>query len=90
MAGRIVLKDPNAVLDYSLDWATWLGADTISTSVWTVPTGLTRDSQSNTTTVAQVWLSGGTVGQLYAVNNRIVTAAGRTADRTLFVRVTEQ
>ena len=26
-------KDPNAVLDYSVDWAKWLDGDTIATSV---------------------------------------------------------
>ena len=27
-------KDPESVLDYSLNWATWLGMDTISSVVW--------------------------------------------------------
>ena len=86
----IYTKDPNAVLDYTVDWETWLGGDTISTSAWTVGTGLTEDSDSNTTTSATVWLSGGTTGTDYACTNRIVTAAGRTEDRTIHIRVRER
>ena len=39
-------KDPNAVLDYVQNWATWLAevSDTITgTPVWTVGAGLTKD-----------------------------------------------
>jgi len=79
------LKDPNAVLDYQIDWETWLGTDTISTSTWTVPTGLTKDSDSKTTTAATIWLSGGTADSQYNVVNRIVTAGGRTEDRTIVI-----
>lgn len=81
-----LLKDPDAVLDYQHDWSTWLGADTISTSTWTA-SGLTVDSDSNTTTTATVWLSGGTTGQVVTVTNRVVTAGGRTEDIELVIRV---
>ena len=83
------LKDPAAVLDYGFDWSTdgWLGADTIATSTWTVPAGLTSEATSNTTTTATIWLSGGTVGQVYEVANKNVTAAGRTDERSMTIRV---
>lgn len=84
------IKDPNAVLDYTFDWSTWLGSDTISTSAMTVDTGITEDSDSNDTDSATVWLSGGTAGTDYEVVNRIVTAAGRTADRTIVIKVRER
>ncbi len=84
-----VPKDPDAVVDVGLDWTTWLGqtspADTISTSTWTPDTGLTVDSDENTTTKTKAWLSGGTAGQRYNLVNRIVTANGRTVDRTIAV-----
>jgi len=42
------LKDPDAVLDYGFDWSDWLAdGETISTSTWTVETGITKDSDSN-------------------------------------------
>jgi hypothetical protein len=48
------------------------------------------DSDSATTTTTTVWLSGGTAGYNYKVENRITTVGGRTDDRTLLIRVREQ
>lgn len=83
-------KDPNAVLDYQIDWSTWLGTDTIASSAWTVPTGITQVTASATTTATTIWLSGGTAGSSYPVVNRIVTDGGRTEDRTLTIVVSER
>lgn len=78
-------KDPDAVLDYLVDWAAWLDGDSIATSTWVVPSGITKDSSTATTTTAMIWLSGGTTGVSYSLVNRIVTAAGRTDDRTIVI-----
>ncbi len=83
-------KDPNAVLDYSVDWSRWLDGDTIATSAWTVPAGLTKVSDANTTTKTTAWLSGGTADQSYTVTNRITTTGGRTEDRSFIVKVEER
>lgn len=83
-------KDPAAVLDYAGDWSAWLGADTIASSSWTIPTGITKDSDSNTTTTVTIWLSGGTDGSVYNLTNRIVTAGGRTDERTITINVVNQ
>lgn len=91
---RSIDKDPQAELDYKFDWSAWLSSmgdsDTISSSTWTVPAGITKGATSNTTTITTVWLSGGTDGAVYNVVNRIVTAAGRTEERTLVVRVRQR
>jgi hypothetical protein len=84
------MKDPNAVLDYSVDWTRWLNGDTIATSAWTVPAGLTKVSDTSTTKAATVWLSGGTIGQSYTVTNRITTAGGRTEDRSFDVKIADR
>jgi hypothetical protein len=83
-------KDPDATLDYVLDWSTWLSSDTIGTATWTVPAGLTKASQSFTTTTATVWLSGGTVGENHFVTCRVTTAAARTDDRSILIRVEDR
>jgi hypothetical protein len=83
-------KDPNAVLDYSVDWSRWLAGDEISTSEWIVPAGLTKITDTMTTTKTTVWLSGGTADQSYTVTNRIVTTGGRTEDRSFVVKVEER
>lgn len=84
------IKDPNAVLDYIINWAAFLGADAILSDSWIVPTGITSVTETNTSTTSTIWLSGGTVGEKYALTNRIVTAGGRTEDRTIYVRVEEK
>lgn len=83
-------KDPDAVLDYEVSWASWLATgETISTSTFAVPVGITKDSESNTTTAATVWLSGGTVGQSYTITNHIVTSQGREDDRSMQIQIRE-
>jgi hypothetical protein len=84
------IKDPDAVLDYQVDWSSWLNGDTISTSSWTVPQGLSKESDSKSTTATTVWLSGGVAGQSYSVVNHIVTAAGREEDRTIKIMCLER
>jgi hypothetical protein len=64
--------------------------ETISTSIWVVPTGIVQNSASSTTTTATIWLSGGTAGTTYELTNRIVTNQGRTNDHTIRVWVTNQ
>ncbi len=83
-------KDPNAILDYTIDWTRWLASDQVATSEWLVPTGLTKVGDSKTASSATVWLSGGTAGQSYMVTNRITTTGGRTEDRSFTIRVEER
>lgn len=84
-------KDVDAVLDFGIDWSSWLDAgETISTSTYTVGTGITKDSDSNTTTASTVWLSGGTEGSSYIITNEIVTSDSRTDQRSFTVKVVER
>ncbi len=83
-------KDPDAVLDYTINWTKWLGSDTISVSTWTVPSGLTEDSDTSGDSSTTIWLSGGTVDANYNIVNHITTAAGREEDQTLIIRCREK
>lgn len=84
-------KDPSAVLDWAFNWTNWLSAaETISTATVTVQGGLTKDSQSVAAGVVTVWLSGGTLGDLYTVTCRITTNQGRTDERTIGIRMTDR
>lgn len=81
-------KDPDAELDFGFDWETWLDGDTLATSTWIVPTGITKDSDLFTIIgVTTIWLSGGTLREVYKVVNRITTIGGRTDDRTLVIKI---
>lgn len=84
------VKDPDGVEDYGFDWSDWLDTDTISSSTWIVPTGITKDSDSHTTTTTTIWLSDGTANTSYQITNRIITAGGRTEDRTGVLKVKER
>lgn len=84
------IKDPDAVLDYTVDWSAWLGADTIDDLTVTAPDGITVDSSTNTTTTATAWLSGGTAGESYDVVFQVTTAGGRIDDRTITLMVRQR
>ena len=92
MSVRSFIKDPEAELDYLIDWALWLGTDTIETSSWasSEPTVLVVEASTRTTTTATVWLSGGVDRERYTVTNTITTAAGRTDERTISVRIKQK
>lgn len=83
-------KDPDEVLDYMLDWSRRLddgdGIDTATFSL-TTSAGMLIVAQSNTTTTATVWLSGGTLGETGEVLCRVVTDEGRTFDWSMDVPI---
>lgn len=86
-------KDPNALLDYSVDWAPWLAADeTVASAVVTVPAGLVKDRTETVaaTGLITVWLSGGTAGVNYDVGFRITTSQGRVDERSMTVKVNQR
>lgn len=91
-------KDPTAVLDFGINWSDvtavggpWLqGGETITASTWTVPAGLTKNSDSKTSSATTVWLSGGTPGAQYQITNTITTSAGRTDSRSLTITITNR
>lgn len=82
-------KDPDEVLDYTIDWLPRTQGDTIATSVWSLEdaAGLTIDSSSFTANGTTVWLSGGTAGEVGVLLNRITTTGGRTLDETAAVSI---
>jgi len=80
-------KDPNEVLDYSVDWSGPLAGDTIVTSTWMVPAGLTSGADNMTDSSTTIWLSGGTENASYELLNRITTAGGRTRDQTCLLKI---
>lgn len=84
-------KDDASVVDYTIDWSSTLNAtspnDTISTSSWTKSGGITIDSNSNTTTTATVWLSGGKLNTRAVATNTVVTTQGRTYVRSIYLDI---
>jgi len=82
------LKDPDSTLDFAFDWSDWLDThETVSDHTITAENGITKDSDSESSGVITVWLSGGTAGNKYTVTCRITTSMGRTDERSIFISV---
>lgn len=90
MIEQALIKDPDADLDYGIDWTDWLGDDEIVQSTWAAPDGITADRPGHAGGLTTVWIRGGEVGQAYRVINRIITAAGRTDDRSINLRILQR
>lgn len=97
--GNVQPVDPDAVLDFTIDWSDWLTSpEVISTSTWTVdPTGElvigTGDfAPTNDDDSATVWINSQVAGHRYELTNKIVTdsSPARTAERTITIRCGER
>jgi hypothetical protein len=88
----LLLKDPEATLDYSVDWgADYLSGDALAESDWTVspaePNGVAIVSSRFDLTTATAEVEGGIAGRLYRLTNHVVTAQGREDRRSIMLRV---
>lgn len=86
------IADPTAVLDYAINWASWLQTgETITASTWTVPAGITQTTPapSFTATTTTIWLTGGTIGATYRVTNHVTTSGGRQDERSFDVTIAD-
>jgi hypothetical protein len=81
------VKDPQATLDYSLDWEPWLDGDTISNSTWALESPLAGSNDAFDSTTTRIFISGGDVNTDYVVTNTITTVGGLTDERSFEVRV---
>lgn len=77
------IKYPEAKLDYVMVWATWLGDDTLATSLWTGPDEISLTDGSHTDTQTSIWVEGGQEGESYVLTNEITTVAGRSDKRDI-------
>jgi hypothetical protein len=88
----LLLKDPEAALDYAVDWgAEYLSGEFLLESSWeVVPVeagGLTIAGSSFDGKLATVTASGGVTGHLYQLTNLVVLASGRSDRRSIVLRV---
>jgi hypothetical protein len=88
----LLLKDPDSVLDYSVDWgAEYLLGDLIAQSMWSVdpdePGGVTIVGNDFDATTATVTAGGGIAGRLYRLVNDVELQSGRVDRRSIVLRV---
>ena len=82
-------KDPDATLDYTVDWTEWLSAiaDTITSSVWIADPSLVVVSNYFAGGKATAFISGGVLETSVVITNRITTVGGRTDDRSITLKI---
>jgi hypothetical protein len=89
----LLLKDSQAVLDYSIDWgAEYLGeGDLIADSTWSVtpdePDGVVVAGSDFDASSSRVKAAGGIAGRLYKLVNRVTLDSGRIDERSIVLRV---
>lgn len=80
--------DAEDVTNFTIDWSAELDTgETISASTWTVDSGITQESESETTTTASIFVSGGTAGASYRLYNTITTTNSRRLKRFITIVV---
>ena len=92
----LLLKDPEAVLDYAIDWgAEYLGeGDLLVESSWSVvpdePEGVAILTSDFGDRLSTVQAAGGAAGRLYRLANRVMTQSGRVDERSIVLRVEQR
>lgn len=99
-------KDPDDQIDYSVDWLSRLGTNTIDNIVWkiydatsgnfivwpqgNVHNGLQYVSSTNTNTVATLYLGLGTAFQTYSIICRMTASDQTVIEQEVRLRVVEK
>lgn len=87
-------KDPNATLDFTVDWSEWLTAvgDAIASVEWFTTGGVVVESSEFTVNSATAFVSGGVVGEPAKLTCRITTSnvPPRIDDRTLSIKIVQR
>lgn len=88
----LLLKDPEAALDYAVDWgAEYLTGDTLAQSDWRVTPveigGVSVVASAFDKTIASATAAGGVSGHLYQLTNHVVLSSGLTDSRSIVLRV---
>jgi len=105
MSFRWPNKDPDEILDFSVDWSRWLGTATISAVVWYVDNasgvktaitagntvnGIQNVAQTISGDVATINLGLGTNNTEYKFTCSITDSVGNVVERVIRLRVKEQ
>ncbi|MET0360734.1 MAG: hypothetical protein ABW048_03175 [Sphingobium sp.] len=90
----LYLKDPQARIDHAIDWSPYLGAQGVVASLWTVVPqeqgGLAIDEDAAEDQRTSARLSGGIVGRVYRLTNRVTLSDGQVDERSMTFRVEER
>jgi hypothetical protein len=88
------LKDPQAIVDYAIDWALYLDGKAIVASAWSVApaeaggVAVAEASFDPTRTAARA--GGGLAGHVYRLANQVTLSDGSSDERSLTLRVEQR
>jgi len=88
----LLLKDPDAALDYAVDWgAEYLNGDTLAQSTWAITPveigGLDVSTSDFDATLSTATAQAGVPGHIYQLTNHVQFASGLADSRSIVVRV---
>ena len=88
---EVMIKSPEDVLDYDIDFERWLSGEDRVTGAITTIAGSTAvvDRTDFSDTAAKVWLSGGTNGETGEVSTVVTTLEGRTKKFCFSIKIRE-
>jgi len=88
------LKDPASRLDYAIEWVPYLDGQTIAGSEWSVAPaeagGIAIDDERFDATRSAATLSGGIVGHVYSITNRVTLTDDSIDERSICLRVEQR
>lgn len=82
-----IVKDPDDTRTVSVDWSEFIGSSTISSTDWTVATGLTEGTNSTSGNTRSCLVSGGKEGCDYLVTCRVTLNTGEIRDQSVLLKV---
>lgn len=84
-----IKKDPDAVLDYTFNWADYLAVldDALAEVEFILDADMQQTLVTFTDTTATVWIGGGVLDRTHRVTCRITTQGGRIDDRSIFLKI---
>jgi hypothetical protein len=87
LQGRLRIKTtPGDNVDYTLDYIDEFAVgESVSTSTWSVPAGVTKGADGRLAQTTTVTLRGGAAGASDPITNTVLTSAGRTFVRTFWL-----
>ena len=88
-----VPKDPDAILDYQLDWSGWLADGESITGVTVAVDGVNLETSTFTVDATTAWVSGGTAGETATITFRVTTDSNpinRVDDRSIILTIGER
>jgi len=91
----MLVKDPDTRIDYEVDWGTaYPDGQAVVASAWAIAPeeagGLSVAATAHDLTRATVTLTGGVIGHVYRIGNRVTLSDGQIDERSMTIRVEER